>query len=185
MRSANRLLRRSRPLGNPGKRRQARRAPLNVWAELATGPVDPRGADRQGRIWSRVSRFNAARGRSVTSSLLDHMDRFTAEPREENRLDFSDAPAPLDGQRGVVIGLGTQPLVLEVFGTHPLLRRNLRQPVESALLDPELLPPQVMASGPMPGQRARDFAAAVQTLRPSPAAYPELAHLTGWNTEHP
>jgi hypothetical protein len=209
--------------GTSSHRRQARRAPLNVRAELATSLADPGGADRQGRIWNRVARFDAARGRSATSSLLEHLDRFTAEPQTGRRFGADDAPAPLDGQRGVVIGLGTQPLLLEVFGTHTLFCRHYRQLVESALLDLELLPPQVMASGPMPGQRARDFAAAIQALRfgafdgglpalevrnhgalrsrtvsrtagPVSAAgiavalphrEPELAHLTGWNTNHP
>lgn len=150
--------------GTSSHRRQARRAPLNVRAELAS-PADPGGAGRQGRIWNRVARFDAARGRSATSSLLEHLDRFTAEPRKDRGFGADDAPSPLEGQRGVVIGLGSQPLLLEVFGTHTLFRRHYRQLVESTLLDLELLPPQVMASGPMPGQRARDFAAAVQALR--------------------
>lgn len=204
-------------------RRQVRRAPLNVRAELATRLTDPGGIDRQGRIWNRVARFDAALGRSATSSLLEHLDRFTAEPRKDRRFSANDAPAPLEGQRGVVIGLGTQPLLLEVFGTHTLFRRHYRQLVESALLDLELLPLHVMASGPMPGQRARDFAAAVHALEfrgfdgglPAlevrnhgalrsrniarttgqlamagiavalPHLEPELAHLTGWNTNHP
>ncbi|MDQ0863768.1 ARPP-1 family domain-containing protein [Arthrobacter globiformis] len=209
--------------GTHSHRRQARRAPLNVRVELATSLTDPGGVDRQGRIWSRVARFDAVRGRSATSSLLEHLDRFTAEPRKDRGFGADDAPAPIEGQRGVVIGLGTQPLLLEVFGTHTLFRRHYRQLVESALLDLELLPPHVMASGPMPGQRARDFAAAVQALEfgpfdggmPAlevrnhgalrsrnitqttgqlavagiavalPHREPELAHLTGWNNNHP
>lgn len=71
---------------------------------------------------------------------------------------------PLDGQRGVLIGLGTQPLLLELFGTHTLFRRHYRQLIESTLLDLELLPSIVLASGPVPGQRARDFAGLVQRL---------------------
>ncbi|WP_426940067.1 ARPP-1 family domain-containing protein [Pseudarthrobacter sp. S6] len=146
--------------GQSSHRRQARRAPLNVWAELAAGSDDPRGSDRQGRIWNRVSRFDAVRGPSVTSSLLDHLDRFTQD--RDDPFTASDAPAPLDGQRGVVIGLGSQPLLLEVFGTHTLFRRHYRQLIESALLDVELLPPKIRASRSMPAQLARDFAAAVQ-----------------------
>jgi hypothetical protein len=209
--------------GTHSHRRQARRAPLNVRAELATPLTDPGGAGRQGRIWNRVARFDAVGGRSATSSLLEHLDRFTAEPRKDRRFGADDAPAPLEGQRGVVIGLGTQPLLLEVFGTHTLFRRHYRQLVESALLDLELLPPHAIASGPMPGQRARDFVAAVQAVKfgafdgglPAlevrnhgalrsrnvsqttgqlavagiavalPHREPELAHLTGWNTNHP
>ena len=180
-----------------------------------------RGGDRQGRIWERVSRFDAARGASVTSSLLDHMDRFKEDVH--NRFDAADAPAALEGQRGVVIGLGQQPLLLEVFGTNTLFRRHYRQLIDSALLDLELLSPQALASGPMPGQRARDFAAHVQAMDfgtfddgaaavevrshgalrsrnvsraagtvsaagiavELPKRRPQLAHLTGWNTQHP
>lgn len=148
--------------GEASHRRQARRAPLNVWSELATGSNSLRGTNRQGRIWERVSRFDAARGASVTSSLLDHMDRFKGDVH--NRFDASAAPAALEGQRGVVIGLGQQPLLLEVFGTNTLFRRHYRQLIDSALLDLELLPPQALASGPTPGQRARDFAAHVQAM---------------------
>ncbi|QCB98563.1 hypothetical protein E5206_17980 [Arthrobacter sp. PAMC25564] len=207
--------------GETSHRRQARRAPLNVRSELANGLNGERGGNRQGRIWERVSRFDAARGASATSSLLDHLDQFNKGSR--NRFDAADAPAALEGQRGVVIGLGQQPLLLEVFGTHTLFRRHYRQLIESALLDLELLPPQALGSGPMPGQRARDFAARIQaldfgTFDGGPAAVevrnhgalrsrnvsraagtvsaagiavelptrrPQLAHLTGWNTQHP
>lgn len=150
--------------GVTGHRRQARRAPLNVWSELANGPGGQRGGNRQGRIWERVSRFDNARGASVTSSLLQHMDWFKDDKEERNRFSAADAPKPLEGQRGVVIGLGQQPLLLEVFGTHTLFLRHYRQLIEAALLDLELLSPQALASGPMPGQRARDFAARVQAM---------------------
>ena len=157
----------------------------------------------------------------MTSSLLDHLDRF--KDNAHNRFAAADAPTPLEGQRGVVIGLGTQPLLLEVFGTGTLFRRHYRQLFDSALLDLVLLSPQALASGPMPGQRARGFAAHVQStdvgafdggtaavevrnhgaLRSRnvsreagpvsaagiavelPTRRPQLAHLTGWNTNHP
>jgi hypothetical protein len=150
--------------GKSSHRRQARRAPLNVWSELANGLTGERGTNRQGRIWERVSRFDNARGASSTSSLLQHMDWFKDDKEERNRFDAADAPKPLEGQRGVVIGLGQQPLLLEVFGTHTLFLRHYSQLIEAALLDLELLPPQALASGPMPGQRARDFAAHVQAM---------------------
>ncbi|MFF1384670.1 ARPP-1 family domain-containing protein [Arthrobacter sp. NPDC058288] len=209
--------------GESSHRRQARRAPLNVWSELANGPGGQRGGNRQGRIWERVSRFDNARGASVTSSLLQHMDWFKDDKEERNRFSAADAPKPLEGQRGVVIGLGQQPLLLEVFGTSTLFLRHYRQLIEAALLDLELLPPKALASGPMPGQRARDFAAHVQAMEfgtfddgtaavevrdhgalrsrnvsraagavtaagiavALPQRRPQLAHLTGWNTQHP
>lgn len=147
--------------GGANHRRQGRRAPLNVRAELAARSEQHGGTDRQQRIWERVRRFDAARGASATSSLIDHLDSSDTHP---GRFDAADVPAPLEGQRGVVVGLGSQPLLLEVFGTHTLFRRHYRRLIESALLDLALLPPQVLASGPMPGQRARDFAARVQEL---------------------
>ncbi len=149
--------------GETSHRRQARRAPLNVWSELANGPDGQRGGNRQGRIWERVRRFDAARGASATSSLLDHLDLSTgperAQPlRRRGCPDRAGRPARRRDRAG------QQPLLLEVFGTHTLFRRHYRQLIESALLDLELLPPQVLASGPMPGQRARDFAAHVQAM---------------------
>jgi len=209
--------------GQTTHRREARRAPLNVWSELANGIGGERGGNRQGRIWERVSRFDNARGTSATSSLLQHMDSFKDDKEERNRFSATDAPQPLEGQRGVVIGLGRQPLLLEVFGTSTLFLRHYRQLIEAALLDLELLSPQVLASGPMPGQRARDFAAHVQAMSfgnfedgaaavevrdhgslrsrnvsrtagavaaagiavELPQRRPQLAHLTGWNTQHP
>ncbi|MEV7571516.1 DUF6569 family protein [Pseudarthrobacter sp. NPDC089323] len=208
--------------GQSSHRRQARRAPLNVRAEL-TGAGSGRASNRQGRIWERVNRFDNTRGASATSSLLQHLDWFKDDKEERNRFDPADAPQPLEGQRGIVIGLGHQPLLLEVFGTSTLFRRHYRQQIEAALLDLELLPPQALASGPMPGQRARGFAAQVQamdfgTFDDGPATLevrdhgslrsrnvsrsagritaagiavalpqrrPQLAHLTGWNTQHP
>ncbi|MGK3954824.1 ARPP-1 family domain-containing protein [Arthrobacter sp. R4] len=209
--------------GQTTHRRQARRAPFNVWSELANGIGGERGGNRQGRIWERVSRFDSARGASATSSLLQHMDWFKDDKEKRNRFGAADAPKPLEGQRGVVIGLGRQPLLLEVFGTSTLFLRHYRQLIEAALLDLELLSPQVLASGPMPGQRARDFAAHVQAMDfgtfdggaaavevrdhgalrsrnmsraagavtaagiavALPQRRPQLAHLTGWNTQHP
>lgn len=146
--------------GKSSHRRQGRRAPLNVHAELASRAGGAHSADQQGRIWERVRRFDAARGASATSSLVQHLDRPTPRPR----FNKDDAPAPIDGQRGVLVGIGTRPLLLEIFGTHRMFLRHYRQLINSALLDLELLPAQVMASGQMPGQRARDFVARAQGL---------------------
>lgn len=150
--------------GENSHRRQGRRAPLNVRAELVSRSEERRGADRQDRIWERVRRFDTARGASATSSLLDHLDAHQSNGAAR-RLDSTQAPEAIEGQRGVVIGLGTRPLLLEIFGTHTLFRRHYRQLVESALLDLELLPPHLfLTAGAMPGQRARDFAAEVQAM---------------------
>ncbi|MFK0009289.1 ARPP-1 family domain-containing protein [Paenarthrobacter sp. NPDC090520] len=116
--------------------------------------------NRQGRIWERVSRLDAARGASATSSLVEHLDRPTTRCESWPNI----APTPVDGQRGVLIGLGTQPLLLEIFGTHTMLLRHFQQLVNSVLLDLELLPDHVRVSRALPGQRAGDFASALREL---------------------
>ena len=141
-------------------RRQARRAPLIVRVELACAGSGA-GRDRQARVWERVRRFDAVRGPSATSSLPEHLDRFGVAVRQHPVPAF---PAPLEGQRGVVIGLGGQPLLLEVFATATLFRRHYRQLMEAVLLDTELLPRWAQDAAPMPGQAARDFAAVAGTI---------------------
>ncbi|MCC9206516.1 ARPP-1 family domain-containing protein [Arthrobacter sp. zg-Y769] len=141
--------------------RQARRAPLNVRAELAGAGSTQSGGRRQEQIWERVRRFDAATGPSATSSLPEHLDRFGS--RDRHRF-ASSVPEPLEGQRGVVIGVGGQPLLLEVFGTATLFRRHYRQLMDAALLDAALLPAATQSTAPMPGQLARDFAAIAGTI---------------------
>lgn len=140
--------------GQDTHRRQARRAPLSIRAKLAGGGPPETGSRRQEQIWERVRRFDAARGPSATSSLPEHLDRFGSLDRHRFTV-----PKPLDGQRGVVIGVGGHPLLLEVFGTATLFRDHYRQLIEAALLDAELLPTAAQTAAPMPGQLARDFAA--------------------------
>lgn len=53
-------------------RRLCRRAPLIVRAELASRAGATDSTNRQGRIWERVRRFDAARGASATRSLIEH-----------------------------------------------------------------------------------------------------------------
>ena len=146
--------------GQNSHRRQARRAPLNVRSELAAAG-SRRGHNGQRRVWERVGRFETAMGVSATGSLLDHLDRAGQDKRQYRRADL---PAPLEGQRGLIIGLGHRPLLLEVFGSSNLFLRHYRQLVDSTLLDLSLLPPQAMASPAMPGQAARDFAGLVQSM---------------------
>ena len=63
-----------------------------------------------------------------------------------------------------MIGIGGQPLLLEVFGTVTLFRDHYRQLIEAALLDAEPLPAAAQSSAPIPGQLALDLAAAVGTI---------------------
>ena len=142
--------------GQDSHGRQARRAPLSIRAMMAGGGPPEAGSRRQEQIWERVRRFDAVRGPSATSSLPEHLDRFGSLARHRFTV-----PKPLEGQRGVVIGVGGQPLLLEVFGTATLFRDHYRQLIEAALLDAVVLPAAAQSAAPMPGQLARDLAAVV------------------------
>lgn len=148
--------------GRNTHRRQARRAPLTVRSELASAGAR-HGQNSQHRVWERVGRFETAPalGVSATGSLLDHLDR---SGQDKRRYRPADLPAPLEGQRGLIIGMGHQPLLLEVFGSSLLFLRHYRQLIDAALLDLALLPPQTLASVPLPGQVARDLAGRVQSM---------------------
>jgi hypothetical protein len=131
--------------------RRARRAPLHVRAELA-GLGGPRHGDRQpdqGRVWQRVGRF--ASEVSTTGSLVEALD---AAPRPDLKV-----PAPLEGQRGVVIGLAGRALMLELFGTSTMFARHWAQLADALRFEAghALGLPQ----HPTPGQAARDFVAAL------------------------
>lgn len=138
--------------------RRARRAPLLVRAELAGlgGPAWPaeggaaravRSADQQ-RVWQRVDRFSS--NVSPTGSLVEAFD---LAPRLE-----LEVPAPLDGQRGVVVGLMGRVLTLELFGTATLFARHWEQFAESLRFEAGHLS---HVGGRTAGQTARDFAASL------------------------
>ena len=128
--------------------RRARRAPINVTAGLRR--EDHR---RQSEVWSRVARFEGVRAASPTSSLVDHLDA-PAPPRP--RLEVR----PLDGQRGVIVGLGGIPAWLELFPDPRGLAAHWDGILAAAELSADLVPER-----PTPGQAARDFAVAVERLR--------------------
>jgi hypothetical protein len=143
--------------------RRARRAPLLVRAELAglSGIAESTGVGRrdlragdQGRVWQRVGRL--AEGRSATGSLVEAFDREEA-PSPRPRL---KAPAPLEGQRGVVVGLAGRALTLELFGTSTLFARHWEQFADALRFEARHLG---HAAQPTPGQAARDFVADLAT----------------------
>lgn len=143
--------------GGTAQARRARRASVMVRAAQEISA----GADRQGRVWERVSRYDAAFGASATHSYVDHLDRTaglraaagSADPRGAVRR-----VRPLAGQRGVLVGLGGQPAFLEVFGSAEALRRHFQALLEAAAVDAALVP--AVAT---PGRRARRL---VERLRP-------------------
>ena len=86
-------------------------------------------------------------------SLVDHLDApAPARPRLEVR--------PLDGQRGVIVGLGGIPAWLELFPDPRGLAAHWDGILAAAELSADLVPER-----PTPGQAARDFAVAVERLR--------------------
>jgi hypothetical protein len=68
-----------------------------------------RGADGaldQAALWSRVADYDRVHGTSATSSFADHADRVQVP-----------SIAPVEGQRGVVLGIAGRIAVLELFGS--------------------------------------------------------------------
>ena len=134
--------------GEQAHARQAHRAPVTVVAGLRRDDHH-----RQSEVWARVARFEGVRAASPTQSLVDHLD---ATAPGQTRLDGH----PLDGQRGVLIGLGGTPAWLEVFPDAHGLATQWDGLVAAAELDADLMPER-----PTPGQAARDFAVVVERLR--------------------
>lgn len=115
----------------------------------ASPDVGPRFEADQGDVWRRVARYERGMGvASATSSLVEVADR-TGE-----RLDEVLARVrPLPGQRGVLIGIGGHPALLEVFDDPRSLAERW-----AGLLGGVLLDAQLVAPAPTPGHRARSFA---------------------------
>ena len=111
------------------------------------------GGDVQAGVWDRVARHTAGRD-NVTQSFVRHLDDAAGEA-----ADWSDL-RPLPGQCGVLIGVGGQPYVAEVFENSMVLRRQLGSILESAALDAIGAP-----GGATPGRRARRFLDRVSLVR--------------------
>jgi len=131
--------------GSPEHRHGARRTSPSVRCALG------RDEDtRQSAVWSRVGRYEAALGSSPTGSLLDHLDGLTDGVGRHGAV-------LLPGQRGVILGVGGQPLVLEMFGSRAALAAHLPALLAAVFLDAALVPPSQV--GQVPGRRARRMAA--------------------------
>ena len=107
-------------------------------------------AGGQHEVWRRIERIGASPGRASTGSLVDRLDRPDLE--EQTKL-LARNVRPLAGQCGVLIGIGGQPLALEVFDHPTTLAEQYRELLRAAVLD-SLGAPAV----PTPGRRARRFA---------------------------
>src|SRR5665647_3192713 len=145
--------------GSTAQVRRSRRASMMVRSAQTIAQAD----ERQGQVWERVSRYDAAFGASATASYVDHLNR-QADPEisDYGQAQISAQQAelaagikkirPLLGQRGVLIGLGGQPAFVELFASTSGLRRHLPGLLEAAAIDAALLPAE-----PTPGRRARRF----------------------------
>lgn len=138
--------------GGPGDQRlHRRRAPLAIRGALGGIVHDqaqtPEQSADQTEVWNRVQRYEGTIGSSPSSSMLeiaDHLD--VAHPDVVQRL------RPLPGQRGVLIGIGGHPVLLEVFD-HPRTLAEQWEPIITGVLaDARLATDQ-----PTPSHRARSF----------------------------
>ncbi|WP_299926123.1 DUF6569 family protein [uncultured Nocardioides sp.] len=133
--------------GGRGQRTRGRRAtPYVRDAARWSGDV-------QGEVWTRVARHTQGTD-NPTQSFVEHLDRVGG-----GLADWSDLQ-PLPGQAGVLIGIGGQPYVAEVFDSPHTLRRQLGPILEAAALDSQLAPPVET-----PGRRARRFIDRCDALR--------------------
>ena len=140
--------------GRSNQRLHRRRAPLAVRGALRGVVADQpsRGGDvghaDQMEVWSRVHRYEVAAGPSVTSSVVEMGDRVEVEAASA-----LDGVRPLLGQRGVLIGIGGHPALLEVFDHPRTLADQWDAILTSVVADARLVP-----SRPTTGARARTFA---------------------------
>ena len=116
------------------------------------------GGDLQGEVWSRVAVHTQEVAGNATGSFVHRLDAAAAEPS-----DWRDY-RPLAGQCGVLIGIGGQPYVAEVFDSITTLRRQLPAILEAAALDAGRAP-----AVPTPGRRARRFIDRIESLQLTPA----------------
>jgi hypothetical protein len=113
---------------------------------------DSSGRVDQGDVWNRIERFEQQFGRTTSTAMIDHL-RNQSAPR-----------LPLiEGQRGVVIGLGGRVVAAEIFGRSRGLATRWDGIVAAAWLD-ALRAPSVAT----PAEEARAFVRRLAPLELSP-----------------
>ncbi len=135
--------------GGVGHHRRARRSTARVQMSLRANHYE-----RQARVWSDVERYQSVR-RAPTASLADQPEEASHE-----RGTMDPPIRPLAGQGGALIGIGGQPLVLEVFGSPAALAAHLMPMVETAVF--EALSANV--GEPVPSRRARRMLAQLDNV---------------------
>lgn len=127
--------------GSPRQASRGRRATPYVRDAVRAASVGT--GDVQGEVWDRVA--SHTRGTDNTTGSLVH--RLDAAPPPE-----TDAFEVLAGQCGVLLGVGGQPILLEVFDSPRTLRAQFRATVDAASLDATMAPPVAT-----PSRRAHRF----------------------------
>lgn len=129
-----------------------------------------REGNAQGEVWSRVARHTAGTD-NATGSFVRHLDA----------ADVVDTSAfrRLPGQVGVLIGIGGQPYVAEVFDSQTTLRRQYAAILEAAALDARFAPVV-----PTPGRRARRFVERLDAVRLRSAGAAGIAERVAGRTDH-
>lgn len=106
------------------------------------------GDDRQGEVWRRIGRYETMLGSTPSSSMFDRLDR--SEPVRMRQL---------DGQRGVIIGIGGKVVGAELFGSSAGLRARWQGMLDAAALDARIAPTVATTA-----ERARAFARRLMAL---------------------
>lgn len=99
---------------------------------LGATRADRDGA-RQSRVWTRVDRYAPAVGASATGAMRDHLEAVRSDAGLEQFR-------PVDGQRGIVIGICGTPIALELFDSHATLLERWDAVVTASALDARLGP---------------------------------------------
>jgi hypothetical protein len=148
------------------------RAPVSVVAALRG--IGGAQSETQGKVWERVEKLEEHYGSRSTKSLLDLMSFQGLNEREGRRLHGSAqdekaqgrrldpnliaqvqqiAKRSLPGQSGVLIGIGGEPIALEIHGNPDSLSAQIQQIINAAMVDAATLNWQ-----PTAGVKARGFA---------------------------
>ena len=139
---------RGRWQGGAGQELGEETAPVRVRAALREEHLD------QGRVWAEVDGYQSRLARTPTASLVETVRR--------RRVDLDqlvgDLPV-LPGQRGAIIGIGGQPVVLDLVDHPDTFASRWPALLRSAALDALDAPAE-----PTPGRRARRFAQVIGAL---------------------
>ena len=141
--------------GSRAQRTGSRLAPIAVRGathglRMDSDPSPNGGAGRradQGDVWRRVARYERLHGASATSSLVEVAGRL-----DDQVTALVALVRPLPGQRGVLIGIGGHPVLLEVFDHPRTLAEQWAGILGSVWMDGHAAP-----AVPTPGHRARAF----------------------------